>query len=149
MLPQRTGTSVGMSAKSFGVRAIARRTIASFAFVLLCNPVDPFVLKLQSEFYSVSLAATLFQWGVILAVHAYLLNRARYALKLKGAVYFIILFTLLYVVINSYFLGITSILGNAALYLYGLLSLSYTYGLIFGPLDARLSGLVHTAEISR
>ncbi len=140
---------MGISAKSFGVRAVARRTIASFAFVLLCNPVDPFVLKLQSEFFSLSLAAMLFQWGVILAVHAYLINRARYALKLKGTIYFIVLFTLLYVVINSYFLGVTSILGNAILYLYGLLSLSYAYGLVFGPLDARLSGLVHTAEISR
>jgi hypothetical protein len=115
----------------------------------LCNPVDPILLKVQSDLFSLSIAAMLFQWGVILAVHAYLMNRARYALKLKGTLYFIILFTLFYISLNSYFLGITSILGNAVLYLYGLLSFLYAYGLIFGPIDARLSGLVHTTEISR
>ena len=147
--PRIVGASMGVSAKSFGARAMARRTIASFAFVLLCNPVDPILLKVQSDLFSLSIAAMLFQWGVILAVHAYLMNRARYALKLKGTLYFIILFTLFYVSLNSYFLGITSILGNAVLYLYGLLSFLYAYGLIFGPIDARLSGLVHTTEISR
>ena len=129
----------------FGIGDIALRFTGILGFMVSSVPVGPDFLPMRLVLANFSLLASLLVILLMAAGHAYLFYRAWYQLGSKGTIWFSVTYLVLVVYVASLMHEISILAGaGAAVFFY--LTLYYLLGLIYSPLDHRLSGMLHTKE---
>ena len=135
-----------MSSGQFGLRKAAKRLVGCSAFVTLCNPVHPEVIEFQKLHVPVSTHLATLELALILCVHVYLFNRARYALKWSGVAIFFVIYAVFYSLVSGWWLPSMGFYVWSKYFFFGLFALLYFYGVTFSHVDSRIAGLVHNID---